>query len=109
MINEVLKKAYSLFLHSLEQRGILPGEHVHDESNPFGMHTHTSEDSMEDSAHIHTPQNPMGEHAHGPNKGMRLADGAHKHDFGMLGEHFHADDIPKDITPISNPFNNTSL
>lgn len=64
------------------------GYHVHDESNPLGLHRHYDGAPM-DGAHTHTPQNPMGEHAHGDLSGMPLTDGAHYHKDGEMGGHHH--------------------
>ena len=64
------------------------GIHLHDEDNPFGMHRHFLEDSI-DGAHIHTTQNPKGEHVHGHTEGRALIDGGHTHDDGGTGYHWH--------------------
>ena len=65
------------------------GSHVHDETNPFGVHNHKDGEPM-DGGHTHTPQNPGGEHAHGENKGMALITGAHYHDrLYQDGYHWH--------------------
>ena len=81
------------------------GSHLHDESNPLGIHSHF-DDEAADGAHTHTPQNPGGEHAHGENKGMALIDGRHYHD-DIWGDGYHSHDAHLENNsgqiPISEP------
>lgn len=90
-------------LRLLRQEMPSPGLHTHDEDNPFGLHSHFIEDSV-DGAHVHTPQNPMGEHVHGEFEGMALIDGAHSHEHDSFGGHFHEEDYQdSDNLPITEP------
>lgn len=80
------------------------GPHIHDEANPFGIHSHFEGD-IDDGAHTHTPQNPGGEHSHGEKKGMALIDGAHVHG-GFYGEGYHLHDygeVNRGQIPIEEP------
>lgn len=112
---EALKKASSVFSKkkissSLPEEKKLfrkeydsPGLHRHDDDNPFGMHRHSIENSI-DGEHIHTVLNPEGEHSHGINEGMVLIDGSHTHDgdYSDLGWHSHEKE-KESILPISEP------
>lgn len=82
-----------------------PGLHKHDENNPFGLHRHSLDEPM-GGAHVHTATNPGGEHAHGEFVGRALADGAHYHEYGDLGGHYHdddKDDFDGKITQVQSP------
>jgi len=105
---EVPEDATASIILLLEEAGITPGDHVHSESNPLGLHSHAAGRPL-DGSHIHTPQNPMGEHFHGPLAGMRLAHGAHLHIVGSMGPHFHPADIPPEIRIIRNPSGGETL
>ena len=78
------------------------GLHRHDDDNPFGMHRHLLEDTI-DGPHIHTVQNPGGEHAHGLLEGMALLDGRHNHEEGSLGWHHHKPEDDLNEIPIEKP------
>jgi hypothetical protein len=81
------------------------GSHIHDDTNPLGIHKHFDSDDT-DGAHTHTPQNPGGEHAHGENKGMALIDGPHYHE-GFFGDGYHHHEKHEEENsgqiPISKP------
>jgi hypothetical protein len=70
-----------------------PGLHIHDESNPLGMHGHKQGDPS-DGGHTHTPENPGGVHAHGELAGQAMTrhNGWHMHEDGGLGGHHHKED-----------------
>ncbi len=79
-----------------------PGLHIHDESNPLGLHRHKDGEPV-DGGHTHTPENPEGVHAHGDLAGQPLVDGAHYHEDGGVGWHNHKEEDLGLPTSIRKP------
>lgn len=76
------------------EKSLYYGDHIHDQSNPLGLHTHVPGGSM-GGGHTHGPDNPHGQHFHGeeiPQYGGRTLDGRHIHEVGKnmpCGSHEH--------------------
>lgn len=76
------------------EKSLYYGDHIHDESNPLGLHTHVPGGAM-GGGHTHGPDNPHGQHFHGENikqYGGKTLDGRHIHEVGKnmpCGGHEH--------------------
>lgn len=76
-----------------QEEAIYYGVHIHNESNPLGLHSHVIGGSL-GGAHSHGPQNRVGAHTH--NSKMRgTLDGIHVHgpaENKPCGKHCHIPD-----------------
>lgn len=76
------------------EKSLYYGDHIHDESNPLGLHTHIPGGTL-GGGHTHGPDNPHGQHYHGEGPrqyGGRTLDGRHIHKVGVnmpCGGHEH--------------------
>lgn len=62
-----------------QEEAIYYGVHIHNESNPLGLHSHVPGGELS-GGHNHGPQNPCGQHHHKRQAGeMADLDGDHKH------------------------------
>jgi hypothetical protein len=66
------------------------GLHIHDESNPLGLHSHVM-GGKPSGGHSHGPQNRFGSHTH-KESGYGIVDGSHTHEAAVnmpCGPHNH--------------------
>lgn len=81
-----------------KEESIYFGVHIHNESNPLGLHTHIIGGKL-GGGHSHGPQNRFGDHTHKIDKflyGTNL-DGSHTHDMSNCPAGAH-DHIPENFS-----------